>query len=138
MSQRPSGYQRQHDDIYQTPEWVTRLVVSYLQHQNCRHIWDCANGPDSKMAQTLRNEGFQVTATNTDFLATRSLPHSDIDSIVTNPPYGGRGRLACRFIEHALELAPHVLMLLRNDFNSARTRAHLFRDRPAFKHKVED
>jgi hypothetical protein len=136
MSQRLSGYQRQPDDVYETPTWVTQLVVGYLQQQGCRHVWDPANGPDSKLAQTLRDDGFRVTATNSNFFAMRARPHNDIDTICTNPPYGRGGRLASQFIEHALELAPNVLMLLRNDFDSGRTRTHLFRDQRTFKHKL--
>jgi hypothetical protein len=136
VSQRISGYARQGDDVYQTPEWATQLAVSYLRQQSCRHVWDCANGPDSKMSQTLRGEGFQVTATNNDFLAICSVPHNDIDGIATNPPYGRNGRLARQFIEHAHELVPVVAMLLRVDFDSGKTRTNLFRDCPAFAGKI--
>jgi hypothetical protein len=126
MSQRHSGYQRQADDTYETPPWVTQLLVPYLRR--CRHIWDPANGPASKIAGALRQRGFKVSATNDDFLARTVLPRGDIDSIVTSPPYGANGRLACAFIVHALELVPVVAMLLRIDFDSGKTRPHLFGD----------
>jgi hypothetical protein len=42
-----------------------------------------------------------------------------------------------RLIEHALELpVPHVAMLLRNDFDSAISRQHLFRNCPIFAGKL--
>jgi hypothetical protein len=42
-----------------------------------------------------------------------------------------------RFIEHALELGvPRISMLLRNDFDSAITRQHLFRNNPMFAGKI--
>src|SRR5262249_49137964 len=56
-----------------------------------------------------------------------------------NPPYGEgrRGEEAVRFIEHALELGvPRVAMLLRNDFDSAISRQHLFRHNPTFAGKL--
>jgi hypothetical protein len=136
MSKRHSGYQRQRDDVNETPFWVTRVVLPYLQ-QHCLHVWDPANGPASKIAQVLSGEGFDVIATSDDFLARTSLPHANIDSICTDPPYGrDGGRLACRFIEHALELVPVVVMLLRIDFDSGKTRTYLFLDCGSFAHKI--
>jgi hypothetical protein len=56
--------------------------------------------------------------------------------IVTNPPGGLQGRKAVAFIDRALAItqpwAGKVAMLLGRDFDSGRTRAHLFRDHPAF------
>ena len=115
MAQRASGYARQHDDAYETPAWVTRVVVPYLR-QHCRHVWDPANGPASKIASVLRDEKFRTIATNDNFLARTSPPDTDVDGVCTSPPYGYGGRLACRFIAHALELVPVVAMLLRVDY----------------------
>jgi hypothetical protein len=135
MSQRNSGYQRQPDDVYETPPWVTQIVAEYLR-LHCLNIWDPANGPGSKIAQVLRKNGFRVVATNNDFLSEIAPSYDRIDAIVTSPPYGNRGRLACQFIAHALELAPIVAMLLRVDFDSAKTRVKLFRDCRTFVHKI--
>ena len=134
MSQRHSGFQRQADDVYETPPWVTHILVPYLK--DCRHIWDPANGPASRIAQSLRQKGFNITATNDNFIAKTVLPRASIDAIVTNPPYGRNGRLACAFIAHALELAPLVAMLLRVDFDSGKTRTPLFRDCATFAGKI--
>ena len=59
MSQRVSGYARQADDDYETPAWVTQVVVPYL-HKHCLYPWDPANGPASKIAQVLQDEGFHT------------------------------------------------------------------------------
>ena len=135
MSQRPSGYERQPDDVYETPPWVTQVVAPYLR-KHCLCLWDPANGPASKIACVLRNEGFHVSATNDNFLDRTSRPSSRVDGICTNPPYGIGGRLACQFIAHALELVPSVAMLLRIDFDSGKTRTHLFRDCTSFERKI--
>lgn len=74
MSQRPSGYERQSDDVYETPAWVTQVVVPYLR-KHCLRLWDPANGPASRIARALRDEGFRVTATNDNFLDRTSLSH---------------------------------------------------------------
>jgi hypothetical protein len=137
VSQRLSGYPRQLDELYETPPWVARVVVPYL-HRHCRrrHIWAPADDPDSKLAQVLREEGFQVVATNDNFLARTAVPHVLVDSVCTNPPFGFGGRLAVQFIIHALELVPIAAMLLRIDFDSGKTRTGLFRDCTAFAHKI--
>jgi hypothetical protein len=132
MSQRNSGYRRQVDDVYETPEWVTHVIMHLVER---RRIWDCANGPASQIAHALRQHGFSVVATDDDFLTKTSAP-ADVDTIVTNPPYGASGRLACNFIAHAIELVPVVAMLLGVDFDSGKTRTHLFRDCRAFAGKV--
>jgi hypothetical protein len=133
MSQRNSGYARQPDDIYETPAWVTQVIMPYLVER--RRIWDPANGPASKVAHALRQNGFTAVATADDFMTKTSVP-ADVDTIVTNPPYGTGGHLACKFIAHALELVPVVFMLLRIDFDSGKTRTDLFRDCRAFAGKV--
>jgi len=135
MSQRVSGYQRQADDEYETPAWVAHALVPYLP-AGCRHFWDPANGPASKIERALRQKGLKVTATGDDFLGRAILPRLDIDGILTNPPYGPNGRLACAFIAHALELVPIVAMLLRVDFDSGKTRLPLFGDCSSFSSKI--
>ena len=95
-----------------------------------------ADAKASPLVTTLRAEGFRVTATADDFLTRTSLPHDRIDAVATNPPFGLGGKLACQFIAHALELVPVVAMLTRIDFDSGKTRTHLFRDCRAFAGKI--
>src|SRR5690242_7888006 len=115
MSQRNSGYDRVPDEVYETPYWPIRAIARHLNQRGCQQIWEPANGPRSKMATGLVQEGFQLIATNDDFLSRGTPPHGRSEiSIVTNPPYGKGGREAMLFIEHALELkVPVVAMLLR-------------------------
>ncbi len=64
---------------------------------------------------------------------------SPVDLIVTNPPYGRGNRLAVKFIEAGLRRMANrgmLAMLLPVDFDSAKTRSHLFRDNPYFTGKV--
>jgi hypothetical protein len=136
MSQRVSNYPRQAHECYETPPAVTRIVAPHFRNRFCEHLWDPADGPASKIANALRADGFRVTATRDDFLQKTARPDAEITGIVTSPPYGPSGRLACAFIEHALKLVPIVAMLLRVDFDSGKTRTHLFRDNAAFTHKI--
>lgn len=127
MSQRDSGYERKERDLYETPEWVTRALIMHLP-LSIESVWEPAAG-SGKMVQALSNAGKCVIGTDIadglDFLETTACP-PDTDIIITNPPYAA----AKEFIEHALSLtapaAGRVAMLLRTDFDHARTRQHLF------------
>jgi len=132
MSQRDTGYERKERDLYETPAWVTEALLPHLPE--CRTIWEPAAG-SGKMSRVP--EGFAGTvissdiAEGQDFLAADGF---DGDAIITNPPY----ELAPKFIERALFLtAPDglVAMLLRTDFDHAKSRQHLFQH-PAFSKKL--
>jgi hypothetical protein len=135
VSQRISGYPRQPLEHYATPPWCVQIVARHLREQ-CKSIWAPADSEASPLVQILRAEGFDVVASCTPFLAHRTPPHDRVDGIITNPPFGRGGQLASQFIAHAIALAPIVAMLLRIDFDSAKTREHLFRDCRAFAHKI--
>ena len=135
MSQRASGYARCERDLYETPEWVTAALVPHLPAR-VTTIWEPAAG-SGQMVFALRSAGFTVVASDInsghDFLADRPARH--VDAVVTNPPFG----LAREFIEHALKLTEPdgcVAMLLRADYDHAKTRAHLFGDCVQFAKKV--
>lgn len=92
------------------------------------------------MVIALERAGLRVGAatdirTGGDFFAHMRMPPG-CSMIVTNPPYSCAGR----FIEHALRLAAPragmVAMLLRVDFDSGKTRRHLFADCPQWAKKV--
>lgn len=137
MSQRPSGYARRADEEYPTPSWVAGVIADYLR-QRVRCLWEPAAGHPA-LGRALEGYGFSVTATATDFFQYSEPPHNHLGAIVTNPPYGEdrRGAQACDFIHHALRLDVRlVCMLLRVDFDSAKTRVDLFRDHPHFAGKI--
>jgi hypothetical protein len=134
MSQRNSGYERRDRDDYPTPAWVTHALVPHLPAET-RTVWEPAAGSGA-MVRALADR-FSVVATDItdgqDFLTVT--PPPSFHAIITNPPY----QLATEFIERALSLVPatgFVAMLLRADFDSARTRRHLFADCQAFSKKV--
>lgn len=137
MSQRDSGYERKERDLYETPAWVTEALLPHLpDHQ--LEIWEPACGP-GKMVRALRAAGHEVKGTDIDrgedFLAIGP-GWDNFDAIITNPPY----ELATEFIDRALMQMSHtyglVAMLLRTDFDHAKTRSRLFSDCSAFAKKV--
>jgi hypothetical protein len=133
MSQRDSGYERKERDLYETPAWVTEALLPHMRL--CQTIWEPAAGP-GKMVQVLGRVA-QVTATDidagVDFLTAEPVA---ADAIVTNPPY----ELATEFIERALSFQRPVegvvAMLLRTDFDHAKTRANLFAGCAVFAKKI--
>ena len=131
MSQRESGYARKERDAYETPEWVTQALLPHLPTR--LRIWEPAAGA-GKMLRVLRAAGHAVVGTDiaegVDFLTTADPP--PIDAIITNPPYG----LAQEFIERALACPSLVAMLLRTDYDHAKTRHHLFGKCPTFAKKL--
>jgi hypothetical protein len=136
-AQRASGYAREPDEAYPTtPPWLASVIARYLRRADVTDVWEPAAG-GGVLAAALGFEGFAIVATTDDFLKRKTAPREDIDAIVTNPPYGGQGLLACRFIRHALTLNVRVVaMLLRSDFDSGKTRVDLFRDCPRFAGKI--
>jgi len=138
MSQRDSGYARKERDLYETPEWATQALVPHINNRltPTEIVFEPACG-SGKMVRALEAAGFRVTAADIDqgydFL---SFNGTAPDAIVTNPPY----ELATEFIDHALRITEErkgiVAMLLRTDFDHAKTRGRLFGDHPAFHRKI--
>lgn len=136
MSQRDSGYERKERDLYETPAWVTMALVPHLpRHPNV--IWEPACG-SGKMVRALEEAGFNVCGTDIEDCNDFLLPNSTdgAAAIVTNPPY----EFATEFVEKALWHTSYVdgfvAMLLRTDFDHAKTRARLFAESRAFSKKV--
>ena len=133
MSQRDSGYERKERDCYETPEWVTEALLPHLRRLPT--IWEpaCASG---KMVRVLERHG-KVHATDIDtgmdFL---KMDDTNCNAIITNPPY----ELAREFIVHAImrmqDMTGLVAMLLRTDFDHAKTREHLFGQCNLFAKKI--
>src|SRR5919112_2512835 len=111
MRDRNRGYERQEQNFYPTPAWVTEALLRTVRLP--KGIWEpcCGNGA---MARVLESHGHRVVATDLvdrgygeadrDFLAETRLPDG-VTAIVTNPPYG---RHLCKFVDHALELTRPV------------------------------
>ena len=131
-------YQRHEADLYETPEWVTRVL---LRHVTLGKVWEPACGRGA-IARVLAAEGLDVAASDLhdhgygtpgkDFLDDDNTTSRDI---VTNPPYS----LAHAFVVHALNITEGrsiVAMLLRNEWDTASTRDHLFDPNGRFMAKI--
>ena len=112
-----------------------------------RRVWECACG-DGRMAQALKAAGALVYSSDVvdrgycdellDFTSEQQ-PKINFDDIVTNPPFGSRGKLAESFIASGLRRIPNdglLALLLPNDFDSAKTRQQFFGDCACFAGKL--
>ena len=136
-----SGYERIERDAYYTPAWCTETLLRHVEFEGL--VWECAAG-NGQMSEVLVAAGLDVRTSDIEPISpvTISLDYLndvmpwDISHVVTNPPYAQ----AQAFIERALEdtqsNAGKVAMLLRNEYDSAKTRAHLFGDCPQFALKL--
>ncbi len=139
-----SGYERVANDAYYTPAWCTEALLRHVTFNG--PVWECAAG-DGRMSAVLQSHGIDVISSDIhpagpgiktfDFFTPGQLWASrDCGDIVTNPPYN----LARTFIERALSITEYtagkVAMLLRNEYDSASTRQHLFGNCPQFAMKL--
>ena len=138
------------NDLYETPEVATLslLAIEPLPPNILEPA--CGRGAISRV---LRSAGHTVIENDIvdyrlgqdsvqDFLNFKPTPSTEIDAIVTNPPY----RLAQQFVRHALTLCPRVFMLLRLTFYESERRrdvldgaglirVHVFRNRLPMMHR---
>jgi hypothetical protein len=140
------------DDLYETPAVAVEalLRIETIPHR----IWEPACGPGA-IVRVLRAAGHDVLATDLvdygdptalyrrDFLMERKPPPGYGECILTNPPF----KLVEQFVEHALELSPFVVMLLRLAFLESERRSdilegcglariHCFRKRLPMMHRA--
>lgn len=139
------------DDLYQTHPLALHALMEVERLPQI--IWEPACGPGS-IARILRQAGHRVIASdlvdyhspdqdhaNWDFLLESRAP-GNVDCIVTNPPY----KNADAFVRKALQLCPHVIMLLRLAFLESERRrdildtgnlhrVHVFRNRLPMMHR---
>jgi predicted RNA methylase len=144
MVVRGSDYERQDRDWYQTPAWVTELILKL--HRWDKKICDPCCG-DAAMTRVFAAHGHipygidikplaEVgTTKKADYLESE-FPFRGPMDIITNPPFGPQGKTAIQFIDRSLEVTKSwdgsVCMLLPVDFDSGSTRQRLFREHAAF------
>jgi hypothetical protein len=129
MVLRGADYPRKANEDYRTPAKPVLALISLLTDVSTAWV-PSDRGGDSILAATLRAHGIETVSTDADFLTMRE-PPPGCDLICDNPPFAKGGRLAVAFIEHAILLVPFTALLLPVDFDSARSRTHLFRDCPS-------
>lgn len=139
MVGKPS-YERREKEFYETPEWCTEVLLSKIdfKENGYNNVWEPAAG-NGAIAKILEKHGLQVEATDIiqrDYPLFRVLdflewfPDTYHENIITNPPY----KLAEHFVNVALDEVQKqkgkVAMLLRNEWDCAKSRTYLFTKKP--------
>jgi hypothetical protein len=122
------------DDVYMTPPCATEALLRHIQLPH--RLWECACGDGTGILDPLRAAGHEVIGSDLvdygrpdcfwrrDFLMERKAPDG-CEGLVSNPPF----KLAEQFIAHALDLCPHVAMLLRLAFYESERRCAILEGR---------
>lgn len=139
-------YKDRGQDLYETPPCAVEALLKVEKLP--KWIWEPACGPGS-IVRALQDRGHMVIASDIirhkndqleiDFLTAENPTDR---AIVTNPPY----QIAEKFVRHALQLSPKVIMLLRLAFleserrkdileNAGLARIHVFRNRLPMMHR---
>jgi hypothetical protein len=139
------------DDLYETPACATEALIRAEMLPPL--IWEPACGRGA-IVRVLRAAGYHVRASDLvdygcpeakagiDFLMWRGCEADITEAIITNPPF----KLAHKFVSHALELCPLVIMLLRLSFlesvrrtdildGAGLARVHVFKNRLPMMHR---
>jgi hypothetical protein len=143
------SFARVERDFYPTPSWVIEALAEHVDLVGMR-VWECACG-NGQMAEALKAAGASVFSSDVedygyvgldavlDFAAGQHPNTARFSAIVTNPPFGNRGKLAERFIAAGLQQITEygfVALLLPVDFDSAKTRTRFFAGCPHFAGKI--
>jgi hypothetical protein len=116
-----------------TPPCATKAMRRHVQLPH--RLWECACGDGAGILDVLRAAGHEVIGSDLvdygrpdcfwrrDFLMERKAPDG-CEAIITNPPY----KLVEHFVEHALELSPLVVILLRLAFYESERRCAILED----------
>jgi len=114
-------------DLYETPAVAVQALLA--AEKLPRVVWEPACGRGA-IGLVLQAAGHTVYASDLvdrgygtggiNFLGARKAPPG-VKAIVTNPPF----KLAQEFVEKALELVPHVVMLARLAFLESERRSHI-------------
>ncbi len=132
MSQRNSEYERQPDDFYPTPIWVTQALLPHIPAR-VRTVWEPAAGT-GHMVEALRFLAPRLVVLATDLRGSCNVAQADffglsmlgVDAIITNPPF----ERSDDFIRHALSVVSQrkgfLALLQRSDFDHAAGRRQLF------------
>ena len=154
MSTRQSGYDRERNDLYQTPAWVTRAAMKWAVVGGAR-VWDPCCG-ELMMVRTLREQAAEVFYSDIEdygvglqddqlfsFLSDEALTSYQAKNsfnIFMNPPYGTQNRMAVAFIKRALEIVMPkggtVAALVPAKIDFGKGRHEIFRDCEEFKMEI--
>ena len=155
---RNSGYDRVALDHYPTPDGFTETLMNKFEKYIPKHyvIWEPCTGPNKQIEKVIQSYGYKTIGTDIFFDETQDVFNYTRETapsniVITNPPYGlyedyeengktKRRNLDTKYLEklvrHLIEITDCVILLLRNDWDSAGTRSDLFSTSSPFYGKI--
>ena len=115
MSSTNRGAIRKPMDFYATPETAFKPLLPYLP-KNMKY-WEPSCG-DGRLIKWLNEYGCEADGTDLSLGKDFLKDTKKRSFIITNPPFS----LAQEFCDHALNLSPEVIMLLRVNFLGSQKR----------------
>lgn len=103
-------------DLFETANYAVELLIPYIP-KHIKNIWECASG-NNKISNVLQRYGYNVYATDLNMgkqynFLEMDLLNSDIQCVITNPPYS----LKERFYKHCLKLSVPFALLIPADYS---------------------
>ena len=109
-----------------TPRYAVKPILKYINNKGYKNIWCPFDKHDSFYVRELRNNGFNVKYTHIengeDFFELKL--ETDIDCIVSNPPFSCKDKVLERLYELRI---PFAILLPQNSLQSIK-RVNLFMD----------
>jgi len=125
---RKKSYNSNDSDLYQTPIYVTEMILNRLEVSDNALFYEPANGLGA-ISKVIKSYGYRCDTSDIrdgiDFLRIKNTPKYDV--VMTNPPY----KYAQEFVEKSLKQVVNggkVVMLLRLSFLESAKRYRFFRD----------
>jgi hypothetical protein len=133
-------WERKPADLYPTPVNAVEAIMDLLKALDVHRVWEPACG-DGRIARVLEWHGMDVTGTDlrentgygngginflsNDPIRKLGLDVGQFDAIITNPPFSH----AREFIERSLDLAPVVVMLVKQNYYNTENRYDFFNEK---------
>ena len=130
-------WERKAADVYPTPVDAVESLMPLLKQLPIKRVWEPACG-DGRLSRVLEWHGYDVISTDLrensgygiggldfryeDPLTKWGWDIGEIDCVMTNPPFV----FAREFIERGLEIAPIVVMLVKQNYWNTKGRIDLF------------
>lgn len=115
-------------DRYETPQEVTEVFLEHHSLDKKLKIVDPACGKNKRILKALKVKGYENISGSDLYYDGKDFLNSDekCDVIITNPPY--KNNLHLKFVQHGLNLANAVIMLVPITFLTTEKRYNFFKE----------
>lgn len=142
-------HEREEDDFYSTPEFVTRILLRRINLNGRRRVFEPFIG-DGAIARVIENQTINAVICGSDikdrnsgydcviqdiFSKDYTMPYPKPDFVVSNPPYPS-GNKTVKIMQKCYDMAADdgiIALLYPTDYVSGKTRGAFFQEKPPAK-----